>query len=114
MSNEHKVGQTFWWVSSNNSRTQGEVSIVKVGRVWLTLSNGNRVDKKTMETYSGEYVSPGSCWPSKEHFEEHLRFSRMWNSFRSAVSNTWTIPKNVTLEHIKEAASLINLKLGES
>jgi hypothetical protein len=114
MTEEHKVGQTFWWVSSNNARTQGEVSIVKVGRVWLTLSNGHRVDKKTMVTYSGEYVSPGSCWPSKEHFEQHLRLSRMWTYFRSAVSNTCTIPKNVTRENIKEAASLINLKLVEA
>ena len=111
MSNEYKVGDKLWWVGSDNKRTQREVTIEKVGRVWLTLSNGHRVDKVALKADAGEWTSPGTCWLSKEAYEHCARLDRAWDALRRAVNNTWYIPDNVTLEDIKAAAALLKLEI---
>jgi hypothetical protein len=111
MSNEYKVGDKLWWVGSDNKRTQREVTIEKVGRVWLTLSNHHRVDKVTFVAFAGGYSSPGTCWLSKEAYEHCARLERSWGALRRAVSNTWNVPDDVTLEDIKAAAMYLKLEI---
>jgi hypothetical protein len=111
MSNEYKVGDKLWWVSSDNKRTQREVTIEKVGRAWLTLSNRHRVDKVTLKADAGEWTSPGTCWLSKEAYEHRARLEQSWGVLRRAVSNTWNVPDDVTLEDIKAAAMYLKLEI---
>lgn len=109
---EYKTGQTFWWVSSNNSRTQKEVTLEKVGRVWLTLSNGHRVDKLTLKAFAGEWTSPGTCWPSKAEYDKTVRLQTAWESLRRQLCNSWGgVPNNVTVEDIKAAAMYLKLEI---
>ena len=111
MSNEYKVGDKLWWVGSDNKRTQREVTVEKVGRVWLTLSNGHRVDKVTFKADAGEWTSPGTCWLSKDAYEHCARLLRAWTVLRCEVSNRWVIPNDVTLEDIKAAAMYLKLEI---
>jgi hypothetical protein len=114
MSNEYKVGQKFWWVSNDaNVRTQREVIVEKVGRVWVTLSNGYRVDKVTRAVERQEWGTaiPGVCWPSKEEFERHDRTEKAWTTLQRKVRETWRIPDDVTLEDIKAAAMYLKLEI---
>jgi hypothetical protein len=111
MSNEYKVGDKFWWVGSDNKRTQREVIVEKVGRVWLTLSNGHRVDKVTFKADAAGYISPGTCWVSKKAYEHCTRLDRAWGALRRAVDNKWHMPDDVTLEDIKAAAMYLKLEI---
>jgi hypothetical protein len=111
MSNEYKVGDKLWWVSNGNIPAQKEVTIEKVGRVWLTLSNRHRVDKVTFKADVAGYTSPGTCWLSKEAYEHCARLAKSWSLLRSAVSNRWNVPDDVTLEDIKAAAMYLKLEI---
>jgi hypothetical protein len=108
---EYKTGQTFWWVSNNNARTQSEVTVEKVGRVWLTLSNGQRVDKLTLKADGGSWASPGTCWPSKAEYDETVRLRTAWMSLRKQLNDSWEAPNNVTVEDIKAAAVYLKLEI---
>lgn len=109
--NEYKVGDKLWWVSSNNNRTQREVTVEKVGRQWLTLSNRHRVDKATLKADAGGFASPGTCWLSKEAYEHCVRLELAWGSLQRKVRETWSVPDNVTLEDIKAAAMYLKLEI---
>jgi hypothetical protein len=111
MNEEYKVGDKLWWISSDNNRTQREVTVEKVGRVWLTLSNRHRVDKTTLVADAGAWVSPGTCWLSKEAYEHCARLRRAWTVLRCEVSNRGNIPNDVTLEDIKAAAMYLKLEI---
>lgn len=58
MNAEYTVGQTLWWEGSRYAYT---LTIERVGRRWLTLDNGYRVDRQTLIADGGGYVSPGRC-----------------------------------------------------
>jgi hypothetical protein len=111
MNEEYKVGDKLWWVGSDNKRTQREVTVEKVGRVWLTLSNNHRVDKVTFKADAGSWTSPGTCWLSKEAYEHCARLEQSWGALRRAVDNKWHMPDNVTLEDIKAAAMYLKLEI---
>lgn len=111
MSTEYKVGHKFWWVYNTNSRTQREVTVEKVGRVWLTLSNGHRVYKTTLVAFAGDFASPGTCWLSKEAYEHHVRRERAWGELKSKLRDSWGVPDNVTLEDIKAAAMYLKMEI---
>jgi hypothetical protein len=111
MSTEYKVGDKLWWVSSDNKRTQREVTVEKVGRVWLTLSNHHRVDKVTLKADAGGFTSPGTCWLSKEAYEHCVRLELAWGSLQRKVRETWSVPDDVTLEDIKAAAMYLKMEI---
>lgn len=111
MSTEYKVGHKFWWVGSDNKRTQSEVTVTKVGRAWLTLSNGHRVDKTTLVADAGEFTSPGHCWESKSAFDGHASIAKAWSALQREVQLSLSVPKNVTLDDIKAAAAHLKLEI---
>jgi len=113
MSAEYKVGDKLWWVGSDNRRTQREVTVEKVGRVWLTLSNGIRVDKVTLlaEPQNYGYSTPGTCWLSKDAYEHCARLERAWNELKGKLRDSWSVPDDVTLEDIKAAAMYLKMEI---
>jgi len=111
MSTEYKVGQKLWWASSYNRQIQREVTVEKVGRVWLTLSNGTRVDKVTLKADADGFTSPGTYWLSKEAYEHCVRLELAWGSLQRKVRETWSVPDDVTLEDIKAAAMYLKMEI---
>ena len=81
-----KVGDKLWWGSIGNSRgTPYEVTVTKVGRLWVYLSNDYRIDTQTLQGDGNGYSSPGCCWLSKEAYDDEVEARRVLSLIRDAV-----------------------------
>jgi hypothetical protein len=114
--NKFIVGQTLWFVYNNygnRSRLNSEVTITKVGREWLTLSSGRRINKHTLEVDGKGYASPGRCYLSREIYEKRMATLKAWRDFSSSIDPR-NPPDGVELESIAQAMRLLNLENPES
>lgn len=100
-----KVGQTLWYVPRWNGNSR-EVTIQKVGRVWLTLSNGERCDMKLM--VNGNQSPNGRVYLSREAYEAEQALRKAWSAFAMLVRGHRQ-PDGVTIEKIKQASALLGL-----
>lgn len=110
------VGQELFWEASDAfSRRKGNttkmVTIAKVGRQWLALSDGHRIDAVTLLADGGDYSSPGRCFLSREDWDAHNanknRFDA-WIDLRVKMPNC--VPENVSAEDIAKARHLLGLQ----
>jgi hypothetical protein len=110
------VGQTLWFVYykgySSSPRPDCEVTITKVGREWLTLSSGHRVDKHTLIADGKGYSSPGRCYLSREIYEKRVATLKAWRDFSSTIDPR-NPPDLASLESIAQAMRLLNLEKPE-
>lgn len=97
------VGQTLYWSPSRGHGQKGEVSITKVGRRWIELDNGYRIDKQTMRADGKGYSSPGCCFLSEADYETTLKLNLAWREFRLLVERTFSVPDGVTFSQIENA-----------
>lgn len=107
---EYQVGQVLYFEHSEYHRRHApleEVAVVKVGRVWMTLSNGKRADVKTLVVDGGKYSSPGRCWLNKEERESELAARKAWQSLKARMGHA--APEGVSAESIERAAKLLGL-----
>lgn len=110
---ELKVGQTLWFVNSqyrnaNEAGKGSEVTVEKVGRVWVQLSNGHRIDKESMVADGGIYSSPGVCYLTEGDHKARLELCAVWRAFAEKIS-PHKVPDGLTIEDINFAR--LNLKL---
>jgi hypothetical protein len=110
------VGQELWFVSSYNyarsiaPEERGEkTTVTKVGRKWVTLSNGHRVSREDNHVDGGNYASPGEVYASKQAYLDWLRLLKEWGDFRADVHRFLKGPNNVTVEKINQARELLQL-----
>jgi hypothetical protein len=107
------VGQTLWFVYynsySNSPRPGCEVTITKIGRKWIGLNNGHRVDKHTLYADGRGYSSPGRCYPSREHHETQVEIRKAWRDFSNSIDPR-NPPDGASLESIAQAIRLLNLE----
>lgn len=108
-----KVGDKLWFEGRQRYHQSEYVTVVKVGRKWLMLSNRRRAHRDTLEVDGGDYSSPGKCWPSKEACEAESRLRSLWASFHRPLSGWCWMPDGMTEERIREAAKLLGVKLEE-
>lgn len=107
---EYKVGQTLWYYPSHyaNSRKGFEVTVESVGRKWVRLSSGMRVEKSSRVVDGGEYSSPGELWLDEEEHQKHQELSSTWRAFLAGMS--WhQLPKGLTLEKIEAMKKLLEV-----
>lgn len=108
---QYTVGQGlyFEWgrYSSRNGRGEA-VTITRVGRKWLELSNGHRVDKVRLVADGRGYASPGTAYLSREEREAQVRLQDAWRSLRAGMGSA--PGDGVTIERIAEAARLLGLE----
>lgn len=76
-----KVGDKLWFVPGHSRAGAGYVTIEKVGRLYLTLSNRRRADKHTLRT---DYCS--RCYLSKEEHDNEIAFRIALSEFRARAS----------------------------
>jgi hypothetical protein len=112
------VGQKLLYVEGGQNRIKAreseprEVEIVKIGRQYATLKgNWGRINIKTLEIHGEGYTSPGRCFLSTEHWEQHKAAERTWNAFGRAMGSRWRCPEGLTAERIREAAALLGIEL---
>lgn len=77
-----KVGDKLWFVPGYRKAGSGYVTIEKVGRLYLTLSNRLRADKRTLHT---DYSS--RCYLSKKEHDNETAFRVALSEFRRRVSD---------------------------
>ena len=77
-----KVGDKLWFVPGYRKAGAGYVTVEKVGRLYLTLSNRLRADKHTLYT---DYSS--RCYLSKEEHDNEIAFRIALSEFKRRVSD---------------------------
>ena len=106
-----KVGDKLYFVYSGNCpRPSVVVDVFKVGRVWGHLSNGYRIDLKTLRADAGQYSSPGRAWNSKVEHDEKVARDKLWLLFRILVSAV-RVDNDLTIEQIVKAADALGIDL---
>lgn len=108
------VGDTLWWVPAPRYGVAMEVSVTKVGRKWVTLDNGHRIDLETWTADGGNFMSPGTCWLSREAWERNTVLVQSWERLRRDASNLWRPPRDMTVERIAQVRDLLGLPKEET
>lgn len=101
---EWKVGETLWFVPDRHGGGF-EVTIVAVGRKWLTLDcKHGKCDRQTLAL---QEPFGNRVYPSKEEYES-TRWRRIaWDRLSAAVRNQYGPPDGLTTEAIQEAMKLL-------
>lgn len=111
---QYEVGQSLYWVSNRQVRgstTKEAVTITKIGRRWMDISNGHRIDKQTLWADSGNYTSPGMCYASEADYLAKIEAERLFLLLARRMG--YHPQSGVTADDIRAAAALLGLDLEE-
>ena len=104
---KHEVGQKLWLVHRQISHGETEeVEVVKVGRKWLTLSCGCRVEVDNLRTEGSDSTT---CYLSRNAWEEDMALRESWRKFRLDVEGKTFIPLGVTVQKISDARKILGM-----
>ena len=112
--NQYTVGQElyFEWSRYSSRNGRGEaVTITRVGRKWLELSNGHRVDKARLVADGRGHSSPGTAYLSRTDREANVRLHEAWRRLQNQMAVTQP-GEGVTAERVAEAARLLGVSEG--
>ena len=101
------VGQKLWCVPSQRRGSPHEVTVEKVGRKWANIGYRDRIDIETLRIDGGEYSSPGTCYVSKQAYEDEIKLGQAWEAFRRSID--YSTPKGITIERIQEAQKILGI-----
>lgn len=106
-----KQGDTLWYVEAwgySGPPPSDSVTVEKVGRVWLTLAGGRRVDRKTgqIELSGFEYGS-GAIYRDEREYLANVALGEEWRKFVGCLPK-FAAPKRMTLDKIKRIKEIIN------
>lgn len=104
-------GSEFYFVPKSRYRAREYLTVTKVGRKWLTLSNGERADKVTLELEDG--WNTGRLYPSQEQYQAIQAAEDLWRAFRAVISQRWGVPKGIAEKDIRHVAGLLKIELPE-
>jgi hypothetical protein len=103
-----KPGQKLWFVQTSyralDPDAGTEVTVEKVGRIWATLSNRDRVDARLR--VDGGYAQ---CYLSRAHFQAHLLVVAAWTEVQVKLSRCHLPPPGVTVGDIATALQVLRL-----
>lgn len=102
MQPDFKAGDPLWWVSARRYNVPCEVTIMKAGRTWLTLSNGHRVDRKNLRADGNGYAPPGACYLDQKSYEAEKERGAAWDKLRRSIDGQFTVPAHLTTEKIQQ------------
>lgn len=111
---EYTVGQKLWFAPTQKWLGKPrEVTIEKVGRKWLTLSNAYRVSVDDLTIDGGNASSPGRCYLSEQEHRDAVELDEAWRKFGHKVFNRYVVPDGVTVEMIKQIRVMLFGEGGE-
>lgn len=87
------------------------VTVLKVGRKWLNLSNGHRIDRDTFVADSGNFSSPGRCYNSAAVYEAERGADLAWSELVRELR--YSRKPKVTEVAVRQAAALLGIELKE-
>lgn len=105
LTSEQKLtaGTQLYYVPQGRRGTPIFVTVTKVGRIYATLDNGERINIQTLWQDDGQYSSRAKCWRSKEEYESSLALEKAWREFCQLVDRNWQLPDGVTINQIQNA-----------
>lgn len=99
-----KAGDVLWLVPFSRHGTAHKVTVVSVGRKWVTVSNGRRFDMETGNGDSGGYSVRECVWPSEQAHADHMALVTAWQDFtRLTYRHSSEPPEGVTLSQVENA-----------
>ncbi len=112
------VGQELWWVPSD-MRGSGDslkfndgraARVTKVGRIWASLSNLERINVETMLGDGRGYTSSGEAFLSRNAAEAEIKRRAAWEDLKKLFRFNYKVPPRPTLEQIQAFHDLIKEK----
>lgn len=94
------VGQELYYVSRNKYGSRGRVTVEKIGRKWIQMSNRYRMDRENMLADGGNYSSPGAYYLSEEHYKEQKKLRAAWDILQGKISHTYAFPEHLTMDDV--------------
>lgn len=107
-------GQTVYLSDTTHSHKPclSTTQITKVGRKWVECGMHGRFDRQTLVRDGGEYSSPGRAYLSADDWHAEQELEEAWSTFRQAIGRDHRVPKDLTIEKLKEAAAALNIPLN--
>lgn len=105
-----EIGQQLYYVSNNRNDRAQYVTVEKIGRKWIQLSNSHRVDKDTLIADGGNYNSPGRCYLDAEIYMKEQSRVVAWSDFKRNI-HSFRLHESVTLDDILQARKLLKVDL---
>ena len=102
---DFKVGQELFWVDRMRKINRA-VTVEKIGRKWVYLSNHHRIDHETMEADSGGYSSPGKCYLSEQAYLNWLFIINEWSELKKEFIGFYP-PKGMTMDKISQIKNIL-------
>lgn len=115
-SNPHglSVGDCLFYVANDNRRSTSHVSVEKIGRKWVTLSNYVRVDISTLAADGGDYMSPGTAYRTEKEYRDRLAVREAWASLNRHLGRMYSMPDGMTVEKMDQIADLLGIDRSEA
>ena len=107
------VGQQLWYAPYERRNTPGYVTVVKVGRIWATMSGGSRISLDDLTLESPKYGIGGQIYLSRDLWVVDVRKNKAWFALREKLQCAYQVPANVTEAQIREAAALLGIVIPE-
>lgn len=109
-----EVNQKLWYVpyQKYHGSPRG-VTIEKIGRKWITLSNGQRCDKDG-NVDGGEHMSLGKCYLDRELYDNQLARENVWKIIRDFIDYNRQSPESLTIENLVEIAFKLGIAIVQS
>ena len=108
----YTVGQQLWYQPNGYGRRGLPgyyVTIVKIGRKWLTVSQVTRVNKETLSADGGEYTSPGQCYLSEADYRIETALDKTWRQLHDDLRHYYRRPPGITMDQIRQIRALCGL-----
>jgi hypothetical protein len=107
---DFQVGQTVIFVGAHRHNAGAkEMKITKIGRKWLSLENGYRVDRETLAADGAGYVSPGRAYVTREEYEAKLALENEWEGLCKVIRSSYS-PTTSNIQAVREAKRLLNIE----
>ena len=103
-------GQTVFLVSVHRRIPETKtVTVEKVGREWVTLSNGSRCKKAVDYSWpvdAGGYAPHTYIWINQEAYEENEERLKVWRELRK-VFDSWHPPDRYSLTQLQGILAVV-------
>jgi hypothetical protein len=97
-------GDKLWLVPSYSSRGSGrEVTVARVGRVWITTQEGGQYDKQSWRGKAGR----GTLYPSQQAYVAEVHLQQHWEGFQKGLPRDK--PEHVRDQDITDAQNILGL-----
>lgn len=103
-----EVGQELYLVWGHSHRPASLVSVVKVGKKWVHLSNGSRMSRESMALDGGANTSPGKCYFSESEYLNEVNLNATWGEIWKKMNNCYKRPSSLTEEDLGTLLSIVS------